>query len=205
VLPYVVITAIALALLLAAEVKAPRTAAVMKLAASTTFVAAAIARGATETTYGRILLAAFVLSWFGDTFLISKRSAAFLAGLGSFLLAHVCFATAFVLRGIDDRYSSVAILVVLVAAVYVVRWLRPYVPAKMRIPVLSYILTIAVMVTLAWGTLRSLVIPLGATLFFASDLAVARERFVAPSLWNQRWGLPLYYAAQLLLVASIPA
>lgn len=205
-LPFVVVTASAVALLLIAEVRGARAvAAVMKIIASSTFVATALARGAVETPYGRVLLAALVLSWLGDALLMSKRSTAFLAGLGSFLLAHLCFAAAFVLRGVDGRYSSIATLVVLVAALGVVRWLIPHVTGKMRVPVFAYVLAISVMVTLAWGTVPSLVIPLGATLFFASDLAVARERFVAPSPWNRRWGLPLYYAAQLLFVASIPA
>jgi uncharacterized membrane protein YhhN len=43
----------------------------------------------------------------------------------------------------------------------------------------------------------------GAIGFLASDVAVARERFVARSPWNQRWGLPLYYASQLLLASTV--
>ena len=39
----------------------------------------------------------------------------------------------------------------------------------------------------------------GALGFFLSDLAVARERFVAKGFTNKLWGLPLYYGAQLLL------
>jgi uncharacterized membrane protein YhhN len=40
-------------------------------------------------------------------------------------------------------------------------------------------------------------------LFFISDLAVARDRFVAPSFANRSWGLPSYYAGQLLLAWAI--
>jgi uncharacterized membrane protein YhhN len=43
----------------------------------------------------------------------------------------------------------------------------------------------------------------GALLFAASDLAVARDRFVRPALRNKLWGLPAYFAAQLLLAASL--
>lgn len=42
-----------------------------------------------------------------------------------------------------------------------------------------------------------------AALFYASDLCVARQKFVSPSPWNPLIGLPLYYAAQLCLAASI--
>jgi uncharacterized membrane protein YhhN len=43
----------------------------------------------------------------------------------------------------------------------------------------------------------------GALAFFASDLAVARERFVERSFANKLWGLPLYYGAQLLLASTV--
>jgi hypothetical protein len=45
-------------------------------------------------------------------------------------------------------------------------------------------------------------IALGALAFYASDLAVARQRFVAESFANKLWGLPLYYGAQLLLAST---
>jgi hypothetical protein len=37
----------------------------------------------------------------------------------------------------------------------------------------------------------------------ASDVAVARDRFVAPSVGNRLWGLPLYFVAQLLLAWTV--
>jgi hypothetical protein len=43
----------------------------------------------------------------------------------------------------------------------------------------------------------------GALLFFVSDLAVARDRFVSPGFANAAWGLPLYYAATLVLAATV--
>ena len=45
-------------------------------------------------------------------------------------------------------------------------------------------------------------IALGATAFFLSDIAVARNRFVAPGFTNRAWGLPLYYVGQVLLALS---
>jgi len=51
----------------------------------------------------------------------------------------------------------------------------------------------------------SLVLMLGGLLFVLSDLAVARDRFVAPGFINRAWGLPTYFAAQLLLAASVAA
>ena len=43
----------------------------------------------------------------------------------------------------------------------------------------------------------------GALLFYLSDLSVARDRFVAPGFANGLVGLPLYYAAQLVLASTV--
>jgi hypothetical protein len=40
-------------------------------------------------------------------------------------------------------------------------------------------------------------------MFYVSDLAVARQRFVAQSWTNKLWGLPLYFGAQLVLAATV--
>ncbi len=42
----------------------------------------------------------------------------------------------------------------------------------------------------------------GAVLFFLSDLAVARDKFVTPGFPNRAVGLPMYYAAQILFAVS---
>jgi hypothetical protein len=44
---------------------------------------------------------------------------------------------------------------------------------------------------------------LGAVMFYASDLSVARDRFVKRGFLNRVWGLPLYYAAQLVLASTV--
>jgi uncharacterized membrane protein YhhN len=65
------------------------------------------------------------------------------------------------------------------------------------------------MVIGAFAATRAEVAPVklavGAALFFASDLAVARNRFVAKAFVNRAWGLPAYYAGQLLIAWSIVA
>ncbi len=42
-----------------------------------------------------------------------------------------------------------------------------------------------------------------AVMFYFSDLAVARDRFVEPGPVNRLWGLPLYYAAQFVFAATV--
>jgi hypothetical protein len=45
-------------------------------------------------------------------------------------------------------------------------------------------------------------VAMGALAFTASDVSVARDRFVREDFFNRAWGLPLYYCAQLLLALS---
>jgi uncharacterized membrane protein YhhN len=206
-LPWILLTLAALAGLLVAEARGDRRlAAVCKPLASTGFVGTAVAAGALATPYGRAVLVALVLSWIGDVLLLSKRSGAFLGGLGSFLLGHVAFGVAFVLRGTEPLWALAALAVLLVPAIVVDRWLRPHVPADMKIPVRAYIVVITGMLALAVGTFGAGATPLilgGALAFYLSDLSVARDRFVEEAFVNRLWGLPLYYGAQLLLAATV--
>jgi uncharacterized membrane protein YhhN len=88
----------------------------------------------------------------------------------------------------------------------VLRWLRPHVPAELRAAVHAYVAVISAMVVCAAGAVGGGATPeilLGAAMFYASDLAVARDRFVAPGFGNAAWGLPLYYGAQLVLAGTL--
>ena len=190
-----------LAVVLLGEVRRiPALVLVGKPAASACFIAAAWIAGALESDYGAAVLLGLVLSWFGDVFLMGKARAPFLAGLVSFLLGHVAYAAAFVIRGLDLTWALAACLPLLISAAIVSRWLLPKVDGGMRAPVIAYILVISVMVALAAGTVGAHGLPLilvAAVSFYASDLFVARERFVTQSSTNRLVGLPLYYAAQI--------
>jgi uncharacterized membrane protein YhhN len=180
----------------------------VKAAASTGFIAVAIAAGAFDAGYGRIVLAALVLAWVGDLLLTYSSAAAFLGGLVAFLLGHVLYVLAFGVRGIEWVPVAAASVLLAVIGVIVWRWLSRHVEAGMRLPVLAYIVVISAMVAAAVGThaaTADMRIVAGAVAFFASDLAVARNRFVAPGWVNRLWGLPLYYGGQLLLALSVGA
>jgi len=82
-------------LLLAERLEKPVAHAVFKLGASSAFVLVALSLDATASVYGRWILAALALSWVGDAALLSRGGSAFLAGLGAFLISHLCFALAF--------------------------------------------------------------------------------------------------------------
>ncbi len=174
---------------------APRAA--FKLIASAGFLLVAALRFVPDR-YGFLVAAGLVLSAVGDACLLGRGQGTFLAGIGAFLLAHVAYAGAF---APISRPSAAVAAGLAVAVVGLGRWLWPHLGA-LRGPVLVYAAAISVMLWLGLGAARPLA-PLGAALFFLSDVTVARDRFVAPGLGNRAVGLPLYYAGQLLLACSI--
>lgn len=208
--PFALLTIAATAALLAAERAGWQPGVwIAKPLAAAGFVGAAWANGALETPYGIWIFVGLVLSAVGDVLLIPKQSQrAFLAGLGSFLLGHVAYTFAFAVRGLDPVTVAVAMVAVLALGLTVLRRLLVHVPEKMRRPVLAYIVVISAMLVCAAGTVGRAGMPaifVGAFAFYLSDLAVARQRFVQKSFANKAWGLPLYFAAQLLLAGTVAA
>jgi uncharacterized membrane protein YhhN len=207
VLYLIAFTCLAVAGLLVAEYREYRPGVwLAKPLASTGFVAVAVAAGALGSSYGRWVLAALLLSWLGDVLLIPRGARrCFQAGLLSFLLGHLAFAAAFATRGLDGLTSVCVAAAAAVVGWLVLRWLRPHLPPGMATPVRAYVAVISAMVVCAAGTVGRAGdsrILAGALLFYLSDLAVARERFLAPSFANKAWGLPLYFGGQLILATT---
>jgi uncharacterized membrane protein YhhN len=179
---------------------------VAKVVASCGFLAVAVLSGALQSTYGRVLLGGLALSFLGDAFLIGETQEAFLAGLSAFLLAHLAYVTAFVINGVSWRWVGVAAIPVIGIALAVTHWLSPHIAPYLVLPVRFYIIVISAMVIAAFGTRGKggpVLILAGALLFFLSDLSVAALRLVQTDFPNYIWGLPLYYAGQLCLAASV--
>jgi uncharacterized membrane protein YhhN len=203
-----VATAVFLALCLAFDRTGhPRAGGAAKTLASAGFLALALSLDATRTAYGQVVLAALVLCALGDVLLISRHArAAFLAGLGSFLLGHLAFAAAFLVRGVEPLAAAGAALALALFAAGAWRWLGPHVRGGMRGPVLAYLVAICAMTALAAGAALAADMPrllLGALAFLVSDLFVARERFVTSGPANRLVGLPLYYTGVVLLASTV--
>lgn len=182
--------------------------AVFKTSAASAFVALAWVLGGPDTAYGRTVLLALALGWVGDVALLSRREAAFLGGLGAFLCSHAVYALAFAWAGLDTGTAALALLPAAAVAAGVWRWLGPRLRGPMRPAVALYVAVILLMCAAAAGHARAsghAGVLVGALLFAVSDLAVARDRFIAPGLVNRLWGWPTYFAAQLLLAASVAA
>ena len=197
--------AIAVAALLWAESKNSRRGIwLTKPVASTLFIATALLAGALDSAYGQLILLGLFLSWFGDVFLIPKRQLFFVAGLGSFLLAHVAFSGAFYLLPLEALPLTIAATAMVAAAIIIIRWLWPHLSQNLRPAVVAYLGVITLMVILAGGTINAAGphLAVGAVMFAISDVFVARDRFVSPSIINRFCGLPLYYGAQLIFALS---
>jgi uncharacterized membrane protein YhhN len=177
-----------------------------KSAASAAFVALGFARWSAGDPVGTCLIAALVLCAIGDFCLLWCRSFDF--GLFSFLLGHLAYVTGFAVALPMGRWPLLALAPLAVAGAIASRWLWPHL-GRRRPVVLTYIVVISVMVWGGISTSSSGVLPwtaaAGALLFYCSDLAVARQRFVHESFINRAVGLPMYYLGQLLLALTIGA
>lgn len=173
-----------------------------KIAASFAFVALGLFALPFDT-FGIWMLLGLVLGALGDLFLLDRDARSFAFGLVMFLLGHLAYVVGIAQRvAIASWLPRAGVLAALPVVAGVIAlallWRRL---GSMRVPVIAYVATIVAMVigALAVGAWLAL----GAALFFASDLAVARDRFVAATFANKAWGLPTYYAAQCVIAWSL--
>ncbi len=180
---------------------------VSKPLAAAGFIACALGFGALESNYGIMILVGLCLSWLGDVLLISGgRGRSFLLGIVSFFLAHCAYIAAFLGLAPDWETSAIAAAIVAVFLLLFLRWVWPFLEGALRWAVLAYVIVIGIMVAVAAGASASTGNPAllaGALLFALSDVFVARDRFVQAGYPNRKWGLPLYFLAQLVLAASV--
>lgn len=179
--------------------------AVAKAVAAVGFVWLALSAGAPTSLASRLIVAGLVLSGIGDVALAFRGRAAFLGGMAAFGLAHLAYSTAFVAHGLALAWTLVAAALAGVAGEVVWRRLRSHLPAQLVVPIAAYVVLVTAMVALAWGAVGggiAIATGVGATAFYLSDLAVARERFVTHDIAEKRWGLPLYYVGQVLIALA---
>lgn len=184
----------------------PALAVVGKSLASLGFLALGWSGLRSGSTFDAYLVLGLALCLFGDLLLLARGL--FTAGLAAFLLGHVAYLAAFqALLPAREWPLALAAPVVSASALAAV-WLWPHL-GRMRPAVLAYIAVITAMV---WGALASGVwgpLPTraagGALLFYLSDLAVARQRFVRQSFRVRAAGLVAYYLGQVLLASAVGA
>jgi uncharacterized membrane protein YhhN len=177
-----------------------------KMVASTAVIGLVFVLSPDRSVYLTLIVAALAASWIGDLALSYDGRLPFVIGLVAFAGAHVAYIAAFFARSaMDITTLIVAGVAMAVFAVVVVRWLSPHRPAELKIPIIVYVVIISVMVAAAFATnatVPDIRIPIAAVAFAASDLFVARQRFVTPSRVNRIVGLPLYFVAQTIFATT---
>ena len=180
---------------------------VFKPLATLLVLALALAQPASVPTYRWALVGGLVFSTAGDVFLMLPRDR-FVAGLVSFLIAHLFYIFAFSI-GVPFGTAPLLWLPFFAAggAVVAVVW-RGLAPA-LRGAVIAYVVVIAAMAGQAagrWHALggdAALAGALGAALFVVSDSVLAINRFRAQFHAERALTLGTYWTAQLLIVLSI--
>jgi uncharacterized membrane protein YhhN len=178
-----------------------RLSAIGKVSASFGFVSLGWQLALPSPTIGVWMMGGLLLSALGDVALIGKSKDALRVGLGCFLLAHLFYSVAFLLAGGLGTGLLVGVVYALIAK-RIWRWLAPHV-GGLRLPVIAYVVVISLVATASTSCfvadirLATALLAVSAIMFFLSDLAVARERFICMGRRNRMLGLPLYYAAQV--------
>jgi uncharacterized membrane protein YhhN len=159
-------------------------------------------------------LAALVLSLAGDVFLMLPRDL-FVAGLASFLLAHVAYVASFNPTAPPLAPTLVGVAVVLMVGLpLIVRLARGMAASGQRallVPVACYFVAIGAMVVSAiatagradWNAVHTALAIAGATLFWVSDSLIGWKRFVAPVRHGDLAVIVTYHVAQALLVLAL--
>ncbi|NOZ75693.1 MAG: lysoplasmalogenase [FCB group bacterium] len=160
--------------------------------------------GRTAGPYRTRILLGLLFSLAGDVFLMWPDQL-FLAGLVSFLIAHIAYITAFA-TGRQTRFT----LTVLPFAIFGLLIYALLLPGlgDLRWPVLIYI---AVILTMGWqavertrsNPLLGWLAPVGAVLFILSDATLAWNKFHTPLEWSRIVVLGTYYPAQMLIALTV--
>jgi len=175
--------------------------------------AVALAGGSPGDTVA-FTLAALVLSLAGDVFLMLPADL-FVAGLGSFLLAHIAYVGAFNRTAPPIGATLVGVVVVLAVGVPLFRRLARGMhesgQGKLVVPVALYFAAIGAMVVSAvgtagrpdWDAAHSALAIVGAGLFMTSDSLIGWRRFVRPIRHGDLAVIVTYHLAQAALVLAL--
>lgn len=166
--------------------------------------------------YRGTILLGLGFSLLGDIFLMLPMDL-FLAGLGAFLLAHLCYMSAF-FAGSDARTRLTSIAAFAVFGVANLAGLLSRLESAMRVPVIAYVIALLSMAGFALARARSLraregaasavavnarLAAIGAAFFVVSDTLLAWNRFGGGIPLASLWVLATYFIAQWCIVRSV--
>ncbi len=174
---------------------------------ATLALVALVLRARTPGRYRRWIAAGLMASLAGDILLMLPQNL-FVPGLVAFLVAHVCYITAFASDGAGIRAPLLPALPVFALAAAMLTYLWPTLGA-MRLPVACYVTVISIMSwqALARWTVRrtpdAALAAVGSIFFLASDSSLAINRFSAPFAGAALVITVTYLAAQWGIALSV--
>ncbi|MCU0402349.1 MAG: lysoplasmalogenase [Algoriphagus sp.] len=167
-----------------------------------------------STLLTKSILSALIFSWIGDILLMWPHL--FVYGLGSFLMAHVCYIIGFKLaqksetrvQRVDFVRSFFFNLPIYLVASFTFYLINPNL-GTMKIPVITYIIVIVSMVVTARDRFKKCdsasfwQVFIGAILFFISDGIIALSKFYKAFPESGVLIMGTYATAQLLIIMGI--
>jgi uncharacterized membrane protein YhhN len=209
---YALGTAVACVLLVQSELSGNRQAVYLlkPLAILTVILFAAFAAPRPTARYRALIVTALLWSLAGDVLLMLPGDF-FAPGLGCFLVAHLCYISAFATHGSGRKAGIVALIPFALIAGVMLAFVWPALDA-LRVPVLLYIGVMATMGWQAWGRwlrVRSngaFRAAIGALFFLVSDGTLALNRFGTPTGSAASATIVIlstYLAAQWLIASSV--
>jgi len=157
---------------------------------------------------GQLISLALLFSASGDVLLTLSNSWSFPAGLASFLVAQLIYASLF-FRGhiqrheLSSRHVIIAVLL-LCHALFFANLLLP-VAGELAIAILAYLCAISLMGFAAVFYAHSIRVLVGAISFIASDTLIAVNKFLIPFDQADHAIMASYYLAQLLIFQGLLA
>ena len=155
--------------------------------------------------YQQLIIAGLICSMFGDIFLMLRKQQ-FIAGLLSFLVAHIIYCVAFY-QQLTTPLPWLSLIPLVLPAIIFYGYLYNGL-AELKLPVLVYVSAIVIMaflslaVYLASGSSAALAAFIGAVVFMISDATLAFDKFKLSFHHAQRVILLTYYTAQWLIAWS---
>ena len=173
-----------------------------------------ISKPIASTLLTKSILSALIFSWIGDILLMWSHL--FVYGLGSFLMAHICYIIGFRLaqksenkiQQVDFIKTFFYNLPIYFVAAFTFYLVNPNL-GSLKIPVIAYIIVIVSMVTTARDRFKKCnpasfwQVFIGALLFFVSDGIIALSRFYKAFPESGVIIMGTYATAQLLIIMGI--
>ena len=167
-----------------------------------------------STTFSKFILAGFIFSIAGDTFLMfvendTGKQSFFLYGLASFLITHICYLLAFLkypssIKGfVEERKWLLFFFLLFLGANTAFLW--PDLPQAMKIPVVVYstfiiLMTVACLNTKNFLSQKTfLLLFIGVLFFVCSDSVISFNKFKSPLTYARLIIMPLYLLGQYLI------